>query len=245
MNALRVILQRRKGFTLVELMVVVVVLGVLAKIAIPYLSDWRMRAQADEDAKKANIYLLYEAAAEAVSMNHGDYMLTSDDSSDKNATIRWQRPCRQTQVTQLLAHDDNDNDNVIYIAGYNEIESLDEGGYSWGEHQVWNVNDYITHFPVGYAVEIVFAVRDAADEIVEGDNHGPKSHGYHYDRDAAAYDKDRIIIYQFVGDVIDNDYWNTANWDPLQPTDYPYDNLDDNLGPDDWEIVFPENPHHH
>lgn len=225
MERLNVFLRNRSGFTFVEVMVVIVVLGVLANITIPHLSDWQMRIQADRDAEKAAISYLLGAAVDVVSRNHGGYMYEDngeDYSYGQNATIRWQRPCRQAPVTQLMSRHEAGVGVENYVTGYTNIESWN----NWEESQKWNVTDYIEHFPVGYAVEIVFAARDGNGEVV--DNNGPNTYGYHdKSENTDPYNEDRIIIYQFIGD-------------PLAPTDYPYDALTHVH----WKIVFPDRPHH-
>ncbi len=242
MKILKDLLRNGSGFTFVEVMVVIVVLGVFANITIPHLSDWQRRIQADRDAEKAAISYLLGAAVDVVSRNHGGYMY-EDNGYGQNATIRWQRPCRQAPVTQLMSRDEYDEDVEDvknYVTGYTNI--INWTLHDWEESQKWNVTDYIEHFPVGYAVEIVFAARNINGDI-ESDNIGPNTDGYHdKSGNSTPYDEDRIIIYQFIGDVVDNGYWST--WDPLAPNNYPYVTGGTELTHEHWEIVFPDSQYH-
>ncbi|MFQ5600499.1 MAG: type IV pilin protein [Candidatus Krumholzibacteriia bacterium] len=66
-----------KGFTLVELMIVVVVLGILAALALP--SFYRMHARAKETGVKTNAHTVQMAAEDCAAQNSGVY--ATDDTT--------------------------------------------------------------------------------------------------------------------------------------------------------------------
>ncbi len=64
-------MNRQRGFTLIELMVVVLIIGILAAIAIPNFVSMRNRAR--EGATKANMHTFQLAAEDYAVQNDGSY----------------------------------------------------------------------------------------------------------------------------------------------------------------------------
>jgi len=62
-------LKNQKGFTLIEIIAVLVILGILAAVAIPKFMDLQV------DAKKANARQAVAAAQSAISMSYAQYLL--------------------------------------------------------------------------------------------------------------------------------------------------------------------------
>lgn len=231
-------------------MVVVVVLGILAGIAVQRMSDVRDRAE--EAAKEANIRLLVGTANLAITRNYEDYMYyyigtggTYPLPHQRDGVIRWVRPCEQSPVTQFITQAGS-----LYI-GYDYIDPFAHplGHWDWTPGQEWNLMDYLESFPVGYAVEIIFAARDEHGDIHEDPNMA-SAHGFSGEQ--VDYDKDHIMIYKFKGDVDDSNYWD--DWNPLSPSgpEPNYQNIDGHtiigfeypyygLSHEDWDQVYPDN----
>ena len=72
-------LKNRNGFTLIELMIVVVIIGILTAIAIPNFVE--MQARAREASVKANMHSFQLAVEDFSVKNAGTYPVAADDAA--------------------------------------------------------------------------------------------------------------------------------------------------------------------
>ena len=68
---------RNRGFTLIELMIVVAIIGILAAIAIPAYKDYTIRAQVSEGLSLASGV---KAAVSTFHMDSGAFPVTNDEA---------------------------------------------------------------------------------------------------------------------------------------------------------------------
>jgi prepilin-type N-terminal cleavage/methylation domain-containing protein len=84
-------MKRIKGFTLIELMVVIVIIGLLASIAIP--SFMRLQNRAKESKVRGNCHTVQLAAEDFAIQNGGVYAADTDtDQTPTGATIQDMLP---------------------------------------------------------------------------------------------------------------------------------------------------------
>ena len=91
----------QKGFTLIELMIVVAIIGILAAVALPAYQDYTVRARVSEGLVVAS------SAKLAVAENA---------ANGKNFTSGWTAPAATTNVTSVGIGDADGTITVTYTA---------------------------------------------------------------------------------------------------------------------------------
>ena len=111
---LKKIRKDNKGFTLIELIVVIAILGILAGIAVPKLSESRTRAA--QTAHNANVRTLEGAATMFIAEND----LPTGDEGDE--VVEWEPKGGTKASDPTLNPNTDDNDKwALYVQEWPEI----------------------------------------------------------------------------------------------------------------------------
>ena len=115
-----------KGFTLIELMIVVAIIGILAVIAIPAYLDYAVRAQISEGLT------LGSGAKTAVSeyyMDHGTWPANNDEAGLSVETDIMGKYTEQVSVTNNVIEVTYGNDcNTVILNETIELTGVDNNG---------------------------------------------------------------------------------------------------------------------
>ena len=129
-----------RGFTLVELMVVVAIIGTLAAIAVPAYQDYTIRAQISEGL---NLASASQAAVEEYYSERGDWPKNNDDAGLPDKKDIMGKYTKEVAVKDDVIEIEYENDAHLAIQNRKVmlIATDNEGSISWTCESDGNIED--------------------------------------------------------------------------------------------------------
>ena len=143
----------QKGFTLIELMIVVAIIGILAAIALPAYQDYTIRTQVSEGPK----------LSEAIKTAAAEYFATNGNWPAANADLGYTDPISGTYVSDIST-----TGNGVIVVTYGNKAHANITGFTLSLLAAPNLNGDVAwvcgtaaapagHTPVGAAATTVIA----------------------------------------------------------------------------------------
>jgi type IV pilus assembly protein PilA len=119
-------MKKQQGFTLIELMIVVAIIGILAAIAIPAYQDYTIRAQVSEGLNLAGGA---KAAVSEYTMDTGAFPLNNLQAGmSVNTTINGKYVVSVTNASGLVTVDYGNSAHLTLAAGFLQLSAATSAG---------------------------------------------------------------------------------------------------------------------